>query len=397
MRRSTQKNKAEPSQNSLPLVSILMATYNRRHRLIRAIESVRAQTYPNWELCLVCDGGTPVDDIVEKFNDPRIIFKHNPQNKGYGHTANTAFSMSKGQYIACLGDDDVWRPNHIEMLMGALLSQNKAGFVYANSLCTRRKINEDGTSEILAQSIPCHGHAWLGHILEFNNITGIAAIFERKMFELAGGFDEKLRCLVDFDLWRRILCFTKTVYVDEITSEYFDDVGCGKDHLTNLSSTDNLRYKKQQLRILYKKLPNGMEEHYANALQFVRGKHLFLYILGLRDKALKQSDEKKARKLAKFAERKPIAILAGKYVDLATFLMKDGDIETALDFFKKYIEQESNPISIYLTALECAIMCNDPWAHSIFSALRKIRRNLTVDDQERLAKMVDDLKKVRVS
>ncbi len=378
---------------TLPLVSVLMATYNRRYRLEQAIESVRMQTYPHWELCLVCDGGKPVDDIVKKFNDPRIVFQHNPQNKGYGHTANTAFSLSKGKYIAYLGDDDIWMPDHLESLMVALLEQKQCGFAYSNSICFRRRKNENGDFIPIDEYIPCHGHVNIANLLEVNQITGISALHERELFEKAGKFDEKLRCLIDFDLWRRILCFTNTVYVDKVTSMYYEDLECSNDHLTNLVFQNPLRYKLQQLRIFFKKLPNGMEERFKHTLKYLREKQFLVYAMASRKVAQEQRDIKRVKKFSKILRKNTCIIPAGKYVDVAIFLMQDGEMHVALNIFKQSLGESNNGPGVYFIALECAILCKDEWAYEVYEALWQSRNKLRIEDQQHLENLALQLRK----
>ncbi len=383
-----------PNNKTRPVISVLMATYNRRDRLAKAIESVRAQTYPHWELCLVCDGGKAVDDIVKKYADPRIIFQHNAQNRGYGHTANTAFSLSKGSYIAYLGDDDIWMPDHLECLLTALLSQKEAGFAYANSLCVRRRKAEDGSFTILDEYIPHRGHVNLVDLLEFNQITGISMLHERELFEKAGGFDEKLRCIIDFDLLRRMLCFSNTVHVDKVTSLYYEDLECANDHLTNLATKNPLHYKLQQLRIYNKKLPNDMEERFKHSLAYLRRKHLFIYAMASKTFAEEQGDVQKVQKFSKILAKNPCTIPMGNNMDLATFLMRDGETLAALRLFKQHLATSKSGADVYFIALECAISCKDVWAHEIFQALEHNKDRLQTKEKQRLETLALDLQKI---
>ncbi len=354
---------------------------------MQAIESVRMQTYPHWELCLVCDGGKPVDDIVEKFNDSRIIFQKNRQNKGYGHTANTAFSLSSGEYIAYLGDDDIWKPDHLERLLTALLAQNDAGFAYANSLCIQRQKAEDGSLHILKEYIPYYGHINVEDILEYNEITGISTLHKRELFEKVGGFDEQLQCLIDFDLWRRILCFSRTVYVNEVTSLYYEDLECARDHLTNLAIQNPLRYKIQQLRILGKKLPNGMEDHFKHSLAYLRHKHFFVYASARKSCALERGDVKEAEKFSKILAGKPFSMPAPSNIDLALFLMRDGENFAAPRLFKQHLAGSQSGPSIFFLDLECTLLCKDAWAHEVFQALYISKEKLQVHEQNRLEEL----------
>ena len=102
----------------LPLVSIILATYNRSPVLAHAIESVRRSTLTDWELIVVGDGCT--DDtaaVVASFDDPRVTFINLPRNVGeQSGPNNEGLRLARGRYIAAarrfrgpgvrLGEDD---------------------------------------------------------------------------------------------------------------------------------------------------------------------------------------------------------------------------------------------------------------------------------------------------
>jgi glycosyltransferase involved in cell wall biosynthesis len=101
---------------SPPLISIITATYNRSNVLKLAIESVRWQTFQDWELWVVGDACT--DDtrqVVASFADPRIHFINLKENIGeQSGPNNEGFKRAQGRYIAYLNHDDLWLPDHLE-------------------------------------------------------------------------------------------------------------------------------------------------------------------------------------------------------------------------------------------------------------------------------------------
>jgi len=94
-------------QISGPLVSVLISTYNRPRYVREAVGSILCQTYPNFEIILVRDGGAPVGDIVGQFGDERLIFIDRDRNRGLPYSFNEALSRAKGMYVTYLGDDFV--------------------------------------------------------------------------------------------------------------------------------------------------------------------------------------------------------------------------------------------------------------------------------------------------
>jgi len=101
------------------LFSVIVPTYNRSHLLPRAINSILNQTYSNFEIIIVNDGSTDnTEEIVNSFNDNRIIYHNNEINKGNNAAVNIGFNLANGKYIAALGDDDELLPNALETVVG---------------------------------------------------------------------------------------------------------------------------------------------------------------------------------------------------------------------------------------------------------------------------------------
>ncbi len=100
----------------MPDVSIILPTYNRADTIPRAIESVRDQTFADWELIIVDDGST--DGTAERINklDPRIRILRQ-ENQGCYVARNSGIAAAKGRFIAFLDSDDEWLPHFLEIAM----------------------------------------------------------------------------------------------------------------------------------------------------------------------------------------------------------------------------------------------------------------------------------------
>lgn len=97
------------------LVSIIMPSWNTERFIAETIQSVLAQTYTNWELLIVDDCSTDnTDSVVESFHDDRIKYFHNKKNSGAALTRNKALREAKGEWIAFLDSDDLWKPEKLE-------------------------------------------------------------------------------------------------------------------------------------------------------------------------------------------------------------------------------------------------------------------------------------------
>jgi len=99
-----------------PLVTVVIATYNRAETLKYAIESVLWQTFRDFELWVIGDCCTDhTEKVVKSFShDPRVHWYNLPQNSGYQSKPNNeGIRRAKGEYIAYLNHDDIWLPNHL--------------------------------------------------------------------------------------------------------------------------------------------------------------------------------------------------------------------------------------------------------------------------------------------
>ncbi len=114
-----------------PLVSIMMPAYNAGSFIFDAIESIRNQTYQNWELCVVDDGSSDLTVDMAKacsHEDPRIRVK-SIEHRGCPTARNECIKMSKGKIIARQDADDLCGPTRIEKQVKFLLENPKIDIV----------------------------------------------------------------------------------------------------------------------------------------------------------------------------------------------------------------------------------------------------------------------------
>lgn len=117
----------------MPQVSIILPTYNRADTIRRAIESVQAQTFQNWELIVVDDGSTDSTAALVAHLDPRITLIWQT-NRGFAEARNAGIRASTGNYLAFLDSDDEWLPHHLELCLAFLEAFPGEHFVGAELL-----------------------------------------------------------------------------------------------------------------------------------------------------------------------------------------------------------------------------------------------------------------------
>lgn len=122
------------------LVSIIMPSWNTAQYIAESIQSVIDQTYMKWELIIVDDCSTDnTDEVVAQFRDNRIKYLKNEVNCGAALTRNKALREAKGEWIAFLDSDDLWKPEKLERQLQFMI-KNKLSFSYHEY----EKIDEEG-------------------------------------------------------------------------------------------------------------------------------------------------------------------------------------------------------------------------------------------------------------
>lgn len=129
--------------NNKPLISIIIATYNRATVVGSAIRSALAQTYPNKQIIVVDDGSADnTEEIVKAFPQVEYILQPHARQAA---ARNNGYQHSKGTFIATLDSDDRWHPQFLEKCV-AFLEKENLDFVFANWEQQRR---EGGTFDFL--------------------------------------------------------------------------------------------------------------------------------------------------------------------------------------------------------------------------------------------------------
>ena len=200
-----------------PLVSIIVATYNRPQLLEHALSTIERQSYPSLEVIVVNDGGTPIADVVARFSRARAI--ECPDNRGPAAARNRGLAEASGTFAMFFDDDDEMFPDHVAALVHAL---DRSGFdvAYGQLMNCFATSDERGTLTLgrFAGQTSLLDHAdiqWAGAIAT----TGV--IFRRSLIEQIGALDETLELAEDYDFWLRLAHGREWARVADVTSLYF--------------------------------------------------------------------------------------------------------------------------------------------------------------------------------
>ena len=241
-------NKKELDIREGPLVDIIMPTFNGRKTIEKAIRSVINQTYQNWNLAVVNDGGEDICDIIKEFNDNRI--KHIcTENKGKPHALNIGITGSNGEYITYLDDDDILYPIHVEVLAKAAL-EKKQDFVYSDWY----EISVDENYKEFRREIEFRLDVTQAMLVFQNYINHKCVFHKRSLLEIVGMYDEDLSILIDWDMIRRLAFVSKPYHVPSFTSErirYYNN-GILQNRITSLWSKDQDKVRRSIEKIVGK-------------------------------------------------------------------------------------------------------------------------------------------------
>ncbi|MAF30851.1 MAG: hypothetical protein CMF60_01420 [Magnetococcales bacterium] len=180
-------------------VSIIMPCHNGEDYIVRAIESVIAQTYQNWELIVSNDGSKDRSlEIVQEYacKDKRIKVLSRDEAIGAGPARNKSIEAAQGRYIAFLDSDDMWVENKLEKQI-AFMEKTGASFSGTHYFV----VNED--DEVTGSIQPSKRHVSYFSMLKANDIGCLTAIYDAH--QLGKMYMKKLRVAQDLQLWLDIL------------------------------------------------------------------------------------------------------------------------------------------------------------------------------------------------
>lgn len=203
----------------MPQISVIIPTKNRQQFIGRAIKSVLAQTYQDFEILVVDDGSTDqTQEVLKTFPDPRILFIRHEHSRGGAAARNTGIAASGGRYIAFLDDDDEWLPEKLARQVSVIASGGHS----LGGVCTGHVKVDEESGKIIEEWIPTQRGNLSKEIFYKNCLsTTSSLIFKKEVFEKVGLFDEALKSFQDYDMWVRIAQHFSFDYIQEPLVKYY--------------------------------------------------------------------------------------------------------------------------------------------------------------------------------
>lgn len=221
-----------------------MAAYNTGKYIGDAIESILNQSLSSFELIIVNDGSKDETEFVinRYLKDKRVKYYKNPENKGLVYTRNRLLGLARGEYVAIMDSDDIAHPERLAKQHRYILNNPYVGLL--------------GT---WVQPIDKHGNhygpAWCSYdnpegvycSLLFQNFFANSSVFMKKSLIPEDGYREGYPPAEDYDLWSRILIYTKGYNFPEILVYY-------RLHNTNTSIVNETVTKSNAQKIILNQL-----------------------------------------------------------------------------------------------------------------------------------------------
>lgn len=203
-----------------PTVSVVIPAYNAAGFIEKTLDSVRGQTYADYEVVVVDDGssdgthGVARDWLRRHEVAGRSIRQ---ENKKIAGARNTGMREAKGKFIALLDHDDLWYPDKLSVVMEAFRSRPEAGLV-----CHGENITRDG--RVLRTTRPAGPRRGLYEHLLFagNELSPSASVFKKDLALSIGGFREnpEFNTVEDYDFWMRLSRVTPFFFLERVLGEY---------------------------------------------------------------------------------------------------------------------------------------------------------------------------------
>ena len=208
--------------------SVIIPLYNKAPYVAKAIQSVLAQTFTDYELIVVDDGSKDgsgeIADQAIKGHDHCRLLKQN--NTGVSMARNNGVAASQGDYLCFLDADDWWEPTFLEAMAGLIESFPQAGiyvcnYTIVNETRHKTRVAKVGVGEGFEQGCINYCKAYASTM--YMPLTSISVAIPRRIFEEVHGFPKGIKLGEDFLLWVRVALKYKVAFLNKPLAFYNQD------------------------------------------------------------------------------------------------------------------------------------------------------------------------------
>ncbi len=201
-------------------VSVIIPTHNRPQLLLLALQSIEEQTEKPDEVMVVMDGeDRQTERFLNEYNSEHFTYRYLkiPKSKGACYARNLGAENASGNILMFLDDDDTWEPEKIKSQLQQFKLNEQVGLVYSGKLVVyntnRQKVIRRIPATVKGNLYP--------KIFEDNYIGTTSSVAVKKdVFQQAGGFDNNLPAMQDYDLWIRCCERTQVAHDNQYNVRY---------------------------------------------------------------------------------------------------------------------------------------------------------------------------------
>jgi len=186
----------------MPIVSVVIPTYNGSKFLVQTIESVLRQSFKDFEILVIDDGSKEdIELLLASYRDCLTYIRI--ENSGPAAARNAGIRMSKGIFVALLDHDDIWLPSNLQNKIEIMLNDPDCSMVYSYPTLI------DSGGNVIPQEPPSSfpsGSVFEDFLIRNRIITFSCILIRKSIFDTVGLLDERreITCCDDYDMWLRI-------------------------------------------------------------------------------------------------------------------------------------------------------------------------------------------------
>jgi glycosyltransferase involved in cell wall biosynthesis len=186
-----------------PAVSVILPAYNCEKHIGKAIDSLLQQTFTDFELIIINDGSNDnTESIIHSYQDKRIVYLKNPENKGLIYSLNTAIELAHGKYIARMDADDICKPERLMEQKKALDENENITAVATTIEFISDKDETTGDWELDRKTITSHQ---IKKQMPYENCIAHPTVMMRAEIAKELKYKPYQKNIEDYDLWLRML------------------------------------------------------------------------------------------------------------------------------------------------------------------------------------------------
>ena len=252
------EHQSAASPDAPPFISVIINCYNSARFLEEALESVRAQTYADWELVFWDNQSTDESAaIFKRYDDPRFHYFYAPEHTFLGKAKTVAIEKARGEWLAFLDCDDLWLPHKLEQQV-ALIQEGGAdlGLVYGRmEVLVEDEARETSVAKSALAASLASRHKPLpeGEVFEpllaENFVPQPSVILRRDVYWSVGGVNPAFKHSWDYDLFLRVSKGWKLRALQEVCCKY-------RVHGTNLTHTQKEIGYQESIAMMSNFLPD---------------------------------------------------------------------------------------------------------------------------------------------